>query len=41
MVGRLSHALSLLEDESEGISPYYDLDVAYPNHEYLNVLSST
>lgn len=33
MVGRLSHALSLLEDESEGYSPYYDLDVAYPNHE--------
>lgn len=33
MIGRLSQALSMLEDEGEGYSPYYELDEAYPNHD--------
>lgn len=33
MVGRLSQALSKLEDEKQGYLPYYELDKAYPNHE--------
>ena len=33
MVGRLSQSLSKLNIEIEGYSPYYELDLAYPNHQ--------